>query len=109
MDEHAAAELVVDVLAMTLGRMIPDAGGLVHHSNRASQYTSAAFTAASDIAGLRLSFGRTGFAYDCEMLLESPGRRLTFAYDWLDALALICRHRRATSCNARLAGWAVTE
>ncbi|MCI0544228.1 MAG: IS3 family transposase [Actinobacteria bacterium] len=64
MDDHAGAELVVNALTMALGRTVPDAEGLVHHSDRGSQYTSAAFTAAADLAGLRLSFGRPGDAYD---------------------------------------------
>lgn len=64
MGDHAGAELVVDALTMALGRSIPAAEGLVHHSDRGSQYTSAAFTAAADLAGLRLSFGRVGDAYD---------------------------------------------
>ncbi len=64
MDGHAGAELVVDAVHMALARTIPDENGLVHHSDRGSQYTSLAFTAAADIAGLRLSFGRTGDAYD---------------------------------------------
>lgn len=64
MGAHAGAELVVDALTMALGRTVPDGEGLVHHSDRGSQYTSAAFTAAADVAGLRLSFGRVGDAYD---------------------------------------------
>jgi putative transposase len=68
MDAHAGAEVVVDALHMALARTTPDPDGLVHHSDKGSQYTSLAFTAAADIAGLQLSFGRTGDAYDCEML-----------------------------------------
>jgi putative transposase len=49
---------------MALGRTTPDPEGLTHHSDRGSQYTSQAFTAAADIAGLQLSFGRTGDAFD---------------------------------------------
>ncbi len=37
---------------------------MLRRSIEPSQYTSAACTAAADIAGLRLSFGRTGGAYD---------------------------------------------
>jgi putative transposase len=64
MDGHASAELVVDALHMALARTTVDPDGLVHHSDRGSQYRSLAFTVAADIAGLRLSFGRTGDAYD---------------------------------------------
>jgi putative transposase len=64
MDAHQGAELVVDAMFMALGRTTPDPEGLTHHSDRGSQYTSQAFTAAADIAGLQLSFGRTGDAFD---------------------------------------------
>lgn len=64
MDAHPGADLVVDALHMALARTTADPDGLVHHSDRGSQYTSLRFTAAADIAGLRLSFGRTGDAYD---------------------------------------------
>ena len=64
MDSHQGAELVVDALFMALARTTPDSDGLTHHSDRGSQYTSQAFTAAADVAGLQLSFGRTGDCYD---------------------------------------------
>lgn len=64
MDGHAGAELVVDAVTMALARTVPDDSGLIHHSDRGSQYTSLAFTTAADVAGLRLSFGRTGTALD---------------------------------------------
>ena len=64
MDGHQGAELVVDALHMALARTVADPDGLVHHSDRGSQYTSLAFTAAADVAGLQLSFGSTGDAYD---------------------------------------------
>ena len=64
MGGHPGAELVVDALWMALARTTPDPDGLIHHSDKGSQYTSRAFTAAADIAGLRLSFGRTGDALD---------------------------------------------
>lgn len=64
MDAHPGAELAVDALHMALARTIVDPDGLVHHSDKGSAYTSLAFGAAADIAGLQLSFGRTGDAYD---------------------------------------------
>ena len=42
MREDLKAELVVDALAMAVCRRRPPAG-LVHHSDRGSQYTSLAF------------------------------------------------------------------
>lgn len=64
MDTHPGAELAVDALHMALARTIVDPDGLIHHSDKGSAYTSLAFGAAADIAGLQLSFGRTGDAYD---------------------------------------------
>lgn len=64
MDSHPGAELAVDALHMALARTIIDPDGLVHHSDKGSAYTSLAFGAAADVAGLQLSFGRTGDAFD---------------------------------------------
>ena len=64
MDEHPDAELVVDALVMALGRCTPDPGGLVHHADRGSQYTSLAFCSTADLHGLEVSFSRTGNCYD---------------------------------------------
>lgn len=65
MDEHQDAILVVDALTMALTRTSSgDRTGLVHHSDRGTQYTSFDFTLAADHAGLQLSFGSTGDCYD---------------------------------------------
>lgn len=64
MGAHADAELVVDAVVMALGRCTPDPDGLVHHSDRGSQYTSLDFCTAVDLAGLQISFGSTGDCYD---------------------------------------------
>jgi transposase InsO family protein len=64
MGEHNDAELVVDALVMALSRCAPDAGGLVHHSDKGSGYTSLDFCAAADLAGLTVSFGSTGDCFD---------------------------------------------
>ena len=64
MDEHQDALLVVDALTMALGRTAPDPDGLIHHSDRGTQYTSLDFVMAAGHAGLQLSFGSTGDCFD---------------------------------------------
>lgn len=63
MRDDMRAELVIDALSMAVDRRRPGEG-LVHHSDRGSQYTSVAFgreLAASDISA---SMGSRGDAYD---------------------------------------------
>lgn len=62
--EHQDAELVVDALVMALGRCQPDDEGLIHHSDKGTQYTSTAFCATATLAGLQVSFGSTGDCFD---------------------------------------------
>jgi len=62
--EHQDATLVVDALTMALGRTAADPDGLVHHSDKGSQYTSLEFVMAAGHAGLQLSFGSTGDCFD---------------------------------------------
>ena len=64
MDEHQDAALVVDALTMALGRTAPDPDGLIHHSDRGTQYTALDFVMAAGHAGLQLSFGSTGDCFD---------------------------------------------
>ena len=55
--------LVTDALDMAIGRRRrPDR--LIHHSDRGSQYTSAAFRTRCERAGIQMSMGRRGDAYD---------------------------------------------
>ena len=63
MAEHMRAQLVVDALKMALARRRPDPG-LVHHSDQGSQYVSLGFGQAAHDAGIALSMGSTGDAYD---------------------------------------------
>ncbi len=62
--EHQDAALVVDALTFALGRTAPHPDGLIHHSDKGSQYTSADFVMAAGHAGLEVSFGSTGDCYD---------------------------------------------
>jgi putative transposase len=57
------AELVLDALGMALTRRRPRPG-LIHHSDRGSQYTSLAFGKTLTDAGALQSIGRRGDAFD---------------------------------------------
>jgi putative transposase len=63
MANHLRATLVVDALQMALSRRRPDPG-LIHHSDQGSQYVSLAFGRAARQAGIAVSMGSRGDAYD---------------------------------------------
>lgn len=63
MAEHMRSELVTDALEMAVKRRRPDPG-LIHHSDRGSQYVSLAFGRAAKKNGIAQSMGQTGSAYD---------------------------------------------
>src|SRR5690606_36209407 len=63
---HLRTELILDALDMAIARRRP-AAGLVHHSDRGAQYTSLAFGRRAREAGIALSMGSTGDAYDNAM------------------------------------------
>jgi putative transposase len=60
---HLRTSLIVDAMDMAIARRRPTAG-LVHHSDRGTQYTSFAFGRRARDAGIALSMGSTGDAYD---------------------------------------------
>ena len=59
MAEHMRAELVCDALAMAVSARCPGPG-LVHHSDKGSQYMRLAFDRRCEQAGISPSTGRTG-------------------------------------------------
>jgi putative transposase len=63
MASHLRTELVVDALEMALWRRKPDAG-LIHHTDRGTQYTALSFGKRLKEAGIVASMGRTGSALD---------------------------------------------
>jgi putative transposase len=63
MADHMRSELVVDALQMALARRRP-APGLIHHSDQGSQFVSLAFGLAARDAGIAVSMGSRGCAYD---------------------------------------------
>lgn len=60
---HLRTELILDALDMAIARRRPGEG-LVHHSDRGTQYTSLAFGRRAREAGISLSMGSTGDAFD---------------------------------------------
>ncbi len=62
MAAHLRTELVLDALNMALWQR--GAHGVIHHSDQGSQYTSIAFGARCQEAGVRPSTGSVGDAYD---------------------------------------------
>ena len=92
MRDDLQAELVVDALAMAVARRQPPAG-LVHHSDRGSQYTSLAFGKTLRESGLVQSLGPVGHAGDnaaCESVIS------TLKEEWIK------RHRYESRDQARL-------
>jgi putative transposase len=63
MATHMRAQLIVDALQMALARRRPGPG-LIHHSDQGSQYVSLAFGSAARQAGIAISMGSRGDAYD---------------------------------------------
>ena len=63
MADHMRAELVVDALTMAVHRRRPDRG-VIHHSDQGSQYVSLGFGQAARDAGIAISMGSRGDAYD---------------------------------------------
>jgi putative transposase len=93
MRDDLGTELALDALGMALTRRRPRPG-LVHHSDRGSQYTSLAFGKTIEAAGILPSMGRRGDAFD-NALAESFFATLE--------TELLDRHTFHTRDEARLA------
>jgi putative transposase len=84
------ATLVVDALRMALGRRRPDPG-LIHHSDQGSQYVSLAFGRAAREAGIAISMGSRGDAYDnavAETFFATLKKELVNRRSWPSRLEL---------------------
>lgn len=84
MDNHLRAELVLDALNMAIHNRRP-AAGLVHHSDRGSQYTSVEFGGRLKEAGLLPSMGSVADAYDnalAESFVSTLKRELLHRHPW---------------------------
>jgi putative transposase len=66
MASHLRTSLILDAIDIAIARRRPPAG-LVHHSDRGTQYTSIAFGLRCREAGIVQSMGSTGDAYDNAM------------------------------------------
>ena len=84
MAEHMRAELVVDALEMALHRRRPGPG-LIHHSDQGSQFVSLAFGQKARDAGIAVSMGSKGCAYDnavAESLFATLKKELVHRRSW---------------------------
>jgi len=82
LQDHLRAELVVDALELAVGRRRPQPG-LVHHSDKGSQYVSLVFGRRCRIAGIAVSMGTTG--YDnavCEAFFKTLKSELIDRRSW---------------------------
>jgi hypothetical protein len=92
METYLRTELVLQALNMALGQRRP--GGVIHHSDHGSQYTSFAFGKRCEQAGVRPSMGSVGDCFDnamCESFFA------TLECELLD------RRRFKTQIEARIA------
>jgi putative transposase len=90
MVSHLRATLVVEALQMALSRRRPPPG-LVHHSDHASQYVSLAFGRAARDAGIAVSTGSRGDAYDnavAETFFAALKKELVHRRSWTTRLEL---------------------
>jgi putative transposase len=99
MRDDLRTELALDALGMALTRRRPRPG-LVHHSDRGSQYTSLAFGKTIEAAGILPSMGRRGDAFD-NALAESFFATLE--------TELLDRHSFRSRDEARLAVFSYIE
>ncbi|MBA3473743.1 MAG: DDE-type integrase/transposase/recombinase [Rubrobacter sp.] len=84
MANHLRTELVLDALNMAIHNRRP-APGLVHHSDRGSQYTSVEFGGRLKEAGLLPSMGSVADAYDnalAESFISTLKRELLHRRSW---------------------------
>ncbi|GAA1946200.1 IS3 family transposase [Kitasatospora viridis] len=84
--EHMRADLVVDAVRSAVAVRGGDVRGVVFHSDRGAQYTSAAFAAACRTHGIRRSMGRVGSSYDnalAESFFATLKRELLYGSRWL--------------------------
>ncbi|MGW4897649.1 IS3 family transposase [Kitasatospora sp. NPDC004240] len=84
--EHMRSGLVVDAVRSAIGVRGGDVRGVVFHSDRGAQYTSAAFAEVCRAHGIRRSMGRVGSSYDnamAESFFATLKRELLYGSRWL--------------------------
>jgi len=95
LESHMEAELCVEALNHAVATREPDAG-LIHHTDRGSQYTSAAYQASLEKIGAVSSMSRKGNCWDnavTESFFGTFKQELAFHEDWnglADARAATC-------------------
>ena len=106
MATHMRSSLVIDALKMALARRRPDPG-LIHHSDQGSQYVSLAFGRAAHQAGIAVSMGSRGDAYDnavAETFFATLKKELVNRRTWPSRLELqsatFGTSRRSTTASA---------
>jgi putative transposase len=85
-DEHMRTELVLEALDRALGTR-DHSEGLVHHSDRGSQYASSRHREELERRGIRVSMGARGCAYDnavVESFFATLKKDLVYRTNWLD-------------------------
>jgi len=86
---HMRTSLVLDALRMALGRRLPDAG-LLHHSDRGSQYASASYRNALADLAIVCSMSRKGNCWDnavSESFFSTIKHELLYRHDWASRAA----------------------
>jgi putative transposase len=81
MATHMRSTLVIDALQMALARRRPGPG-LIHHSDQGSQYVSLAFGRAARQAGIAISMGSRGDAYDNAVAETFFATRRSLLHQW---------------------------
>ncbi len=84
MSNHLKTELVLDAVNMAIYNRRP-APGLIHHSDRGSQYTSVEFSSKLTEAGFLPSMGSVADAYDnsmAESFVSTLKRELVHRHSW---------------------------
>jgi len=82
--DHMRTELPLDALEMALGRRRPPAG-LMHHSDRGSQYASGDYSEALEAAGIVRSMSRSGDCWDnaaAESFFSTLKHELLYRRPW---------------------------
>ena len=84
MTEHMRTELVTDALQMAVARRRPEPG-LIHHSDQGSQYVALGFGQQARDAGIAVSMGSKGDAYDnavAESFFATLKKELVHRQSW---------------------------
>jgi putative transposase len=84
MTEHMRTELVAEALQMAVARRRPDPG-LIHHSDQGSQYVALGFGQQARDAGIAVSMGSKGDAYDnavAESFFATLKKELVHRQSW---------------------------